>query len=423
MLQFFYDIGVNIYTLSIKIAALFNKKAKLWVAGRRQWQRRYQEAWTLINPKQVATVWIHCASLGEFEQGRPVIEALKKQYPNIKILLTFFSPSGFEIRKNYDFANFICYLPADSPSNALNFIEIFQPHLAIFVKYEFWVHYLNTLYKKGIRTLLISAIFHQKQPFFKPYGGNFRELLPKFHRIFVQNQSSIELLQRLGLKNYVLSGDTRIDRVAKIAEEAREFPVVQAFAEKHYILICGSTWPPDEAILAPFINTYLPKNWKVIIAPHQINESHLHNIEKSLQRKVIRYSKVSTQNADEAQILLIDNIGMLSVLYQYGRVAYIGGGFGTGIHNTLEPITFGLPVIFGPKFQKFEEAIQLTQRGGAFSIKNLADFKIIFQALEEAFFYQQAATTARQYVQENRGATAQILDFIQHEKLLQTPDV
>lgn len=422
MFQFLYNIGVNIYTLFIKIAALFNEKAKLWVAGRHNWQQRYQEAWKLINPKYAPTVWVHCASLGEFEQGRPVIEALKKHYPEVKILLTFFSPSGFEIRKHYHHADFICYLPADSPSNALKFIEIFQPHLAIFVKYEFWIHYLNTLHKKDIPALLISAIFHQNQPFFKPYGGIFRKLLPKFRHIFVQNQSSKELLQKLGLKNYTLSGDTRIDRVAKIAEEAPEFPVIQAFAEKHNILVCGSTWPPDEAILAPFINTYLPKNWKVIIAPHQINEIHLLHIEKPLQKTTIRYSKASPENAGSTRVLLIDNIGMLAALYRYGRVAYIGGGFGTGIHNTLEPITFGLPVIFGPKFQKFEEAIQLTQRDGAFTIKDLADFKAVFQQLREEHFYQQASATALRYVQENRGATAQIMDFIQNKKLLQAPN-
>lgn len=418
MFQFLYNLGVNIYTLFIKIAASFNEKAKYWVAGRCHWQQRYQEAWKLINPKHAPTVWVHCASLGEFEQGRPLIEALKKHDPQVKILLTFFSPSGFEIRKNYHYADFICYLPPDKSSNALKFIEIFQPDLAVFVKYEFWIHYLNTLHKKDIPALLISAIFHQNQPFFKPYGGIFRKLLPKFHHIFVQNQASIELLQKLRLKNYTLSGDTRIDRVAKIAEDSPEFPLIQAFAEKHSILVCGSTWPPDEAILSPFINTHLPKNWKAIIAPHQINENHLQSIEKLLQKTTIRYSKTSPENAGAAQVLLIDNIGMLSALYQYGRVAYIGGGFGTGIHNTLEPVTFGLPVIFGPKYQKFEEAVQLTQRGGAFTIKDLGELKAVFQRLEEEELYKQASATARQYIQENRGATAQILDFIQHKKLL-----
>lgn len=418
MFQFLYNLGVNIYTLFIKTAALFNEKAKHWVAGRRHWQQRYQETWKRINPKHAPTVWFHCASLGEFEQGRPLIEALKKHDPQVKILLTFFSPSGFEIRKNYPYADFICYLPPDKSSNALKFIEIFRPDLAVFVKYEFWIHYLNTLHKKDIPTLLISAIFHQNQPFFKPYGGIFRKLLPKFHHIFVQNQSSIELLQKLSSKNYTLSGDTRIDRVSKIAEDSPEFPLIQAFAEKHCILVCGSTWPPDEAILFPFINTHLPKNWKVMIAPHQINENHLQNLEKSLQKSVIRYSRASPENIGEAQVLLIDNIGMLSALYKYGRVAYIGGGFGAGIHNTLEPITFGLPVIFGPKFRKFEEAVQLSQRGGAFAIKGLAELKAVFQQLEREDHYKQASTIARRYVQENQGATAQILDFIKNENLL-----
>ncbi len=413
MSKFLYDLGIWLYLFMIRIAGISgNAKAKRWTNGRWQWRQRFAQDWAKINPHQSLTIWVHCASLGEFEQGRPVIETLKQQYPACKILLTFFSPSGYEIRKDYPYADYICYLPLDNKSNALAFIEIFKPHLAIFVKYEFWFHFLNSLHQKQIPTLLISAIFRKEQLFFKSYGDVFRQLLPQFAHIFVQNELSGKLLQQLNLTNFSVAGDTRVDRVSQIAAGAPVFPIVQTFAENHQILICGSTWQPDEAILIPFINHHLPAGWKVIIAPHQIGEGHLQQIEQSLQKIVLRYSQATPESGTEAQVLLIDNIGMLAALYRYGRIAYIGGGFGVGIHNTLEPIAFQLPVIFGPKYKKFEEALQLTAKGGAFSIKNLDDFQKVFESLAVDDNYRQAAAIAHTYILENRGATAKILHFI-----------
>ncbi|MFN7117945.1 MAG: 3-deoxy-D-manno-octulosonic acid transferase [Saprospiraceae bacterium] len=418
MTKILYNIGIQAYTSGIKIAAFFNPKAKQWLAGRHRWQQRYRADWQRINPERKPCVWVHCASLGEFEQGRPVIESLRNIYPDVKILLTFFSPSGYEIRKNYAQADYVCYLPADKHANALTFIDLFQPKLSIFVKYEFWYHYLHTLQKRGIPTLLISAVFRHNQLFFKWYGGLFRRLLAGLTHIFTQDQASANLLQQLHLQNFTTAGDTRIDRVVQIARQATAFPIIQTFSNNYKILIIGSSWQPDEAILLPFVNQYLPDDWKVIIAPHDISANHIQQIEQGLQIPYLRYSKMTQENSGGVKVLIVDNIGMLSSLYQYGRIAYIGGGFGTGIHNTLEPITFGLPVIFGPKFQKFAEAVQLQQQGGAFAIEHLAQLRAQFDFLQDEAQYLQASYIAKQYVLENQGATAKIVEFIQKQDFL-----
>ncbi len=420
-----YDLGIRLYSLAIHIAALFNPKAKLWTRGRRQWRKRYAQDWHSINPEKATAIWVHCASLGEFEQGRPVIEALRGQYPAAKLLLTFFSPSGYEIRKNYPHADYVCYLPLDTKANASAFIEVFQPMLAIFVKYEFWRHFLGVLHHRRTPTLLISAVFRPEQIFFQPYGGLFRRLLAQFTYIFVQNTASAELLERLKLQNYSLAGDTRVDRVCQIAAATPNFPIVEAFAQDCQVLIGGSTWPPDEDLLTPFVNNHLPPDWKVIIAPHYIGEAHLQAIEKKLQKKSLRYSRANQFESATAQILLIDNIGMLAALYRYGRIAYIGGGFGAGIHNTLEPIAFGLPVMFGPKHEKFTEAVQLKAQGGAFCVSNTNEFKQVFEFLCDITNYEHASVIARSYIADNQGATEKILQFIAKRKLLhshtQTP--
>lgn len=412
MTLFLYNIGIYFYSFGIFIVQLFNAKARFWIKGRRNWQVRYATDWKLKNSDNQPCIWVHCASLGEFEQGRPVIEALKKEYPTFKMVLTFFSPSGYEIRKQYAGADYVCYLPIDTRSNVLQFIEIFKPVLSIFVKYEFWAHYLNTLYQKQIPTILISAIFRKNQVFFKWYGGLFRQLLFQFQHIFIQNQVSANLLQSLGLQNFTVVGDTRIDRVVQIAQEAPEFPIITAFAKGHQILVVGSSWQPDEAILLPFINQQLPENWKVIIAPHDIATIHIQQIEQGLNVVHLRYSKANLENITDAKVLIIDNVGMLSALYRYGQLAYIGGGFGTGIHNTLEPIAFGLPVLFGPKFQKFEEAVELTRQGGAFAINNTADFQRIFEFLQPSENYNRASVIANQYILDNQGATEKIIQMM-----------
>lgn len=418
MSKLLYNAGIQLYVLGIKIAAFLNPKAKAWVKGRQHWQKRYRADWQQINPDKQPCVWVHCASLGEFEQGRPVIEALKQQYPDLKIVLSFFSPSGYEIRKNYAQADYVCYLPADTRANALAFLQIFQPAVSIFVKYEFWYHYLTTLKQENIPTLLISAIFREHQVFFKWYGGLFRQLLTHFSHIFTQNQISANLLQSLHLQNITVAGDTRVDRVLQIAEQAPAFPLINQFSEGKKILVIGSSWQPDEAILLPFINQHLPEDWKVILAPHDIAENRIRQIEQGLQVSNIRYSKLSQENFGGVKVIIINNIGMLSALYRYGRLAYIGGGFGAGIHNILEPIAFGLPVIFGPKFQKFEEANQLTHQGGAFSIENSAAFLETFLFLQEEIHFQKAAQIAKQYILDNQGATVQIVNFIQQQAFL-----
>ncbi len=414
-----YNIGVRAYLLAIWGAQFFNKKAKLWIIGRRNWQQRYAADWQQKNPEGKPCIWVHCASLGEFEQGRPVIERLHREYPQYKILLTFFSPSGYIVRQRYVHADYICYLPADSPRNARIFVELFKPIMAIFVKYEYWLHFLNALHKKGAPTLLISGIFSEDQIFFKWYGALFRKALSGFHHIFVQNSASADLLKSLKIKSFSIAGDTRVDRVMQISREATELEFVDEFANNHRVLVAGSTWPPDEAILATFINQDLPDDWKVIIAPHHISENHLIRIERALELPLVRYSELTPINAPIARILLIDNVGMLARLYRYGRLAYIGGGFGAGIHNTLEPIAFRLPVICGPnKHEHFEETRFLTAKGGAFIIHNAAALFSVFVKLANESTWTKASETAYQYVLNNQGATHKIVQLIKDHKLL-----
>ncbi len=467
-----YNIVVNLYSFGIWIASFFNKKAKLWVDGRRgifeQLEMRFAGAKALrrvrgeglgvgiegsevkseelgersqgrgvrdegsevrsqesgvsdeepsktttnhkllnYNPK---TIWIHVASLGEFEQGRPIIEKLKADFPTYKILLTFFSPSGYEIRKNYELADHVFYLPADTKKNAKRFIEIVNPALVIFVKYEFWLHYLNTLQTKKIPTLLVSAIFRPNQLFFKSHGGLFKKVLAGFDQIFVQNEVSFQLLKKYNYNRIELAGDTRVDRVAAIAAQAKRYAIIEKFADKNKVLVCGSTWPPDEAILIDFIKK--SSDWKFIIAPHEIKESNIKRLQKMLPKKTIRYSEADVDSVLKNSILIIDNIGMLSSIYRFGKVAYIGGGFGNGIHNTLEPIAFGLPVIFGPKFKKFNEASTLVGKGGSFTIANSTEFLNIMNQLEKEDFYTKASQEAQNYILQNRGATEKILNYI-----------
>lgn len=402
-----YNLAISLYTWGIWIASFFNKKAKLWVNGRKNiWTDLAQN----IEPTE-HLIWIHCASLGEFEQGRPLIEHLK-QTQKCKILLTFFSPSGYEIRKNYAHADYIFYLPADTKANALRFLDIVQAQLVIFVKYEFWYNYLTTCFERQIPTILISAVFRENQLFFQPYGKKMKRLLETYTHIFVQNEDSQKLLNRHGIHQVSVVGDTRIDRVLQIAQNAPTFPLIAAFAKGQKILIAGSTWQADEAILNHFINNNKLENWKIIIAPHEIKESNIQRLEQQLFMPSLRYSNANEQNIQSAKILIINNIGMLSALYQYGTIAYIGGGFGAGIHNTLEPIAFGLPVLFGPKYQKFMEAVQLVAVAGAFSIQNENDLEHIFKQLAQKDFYIQASQTAKNYLIKNKGATKQIMDFI-----------
>lgn len=397
-----YTLGIYLFSFVMRIAALFHPKARAWVEGRRGWRRKQKSASNAPAP----LLWIHCASLGEFEQGRPVIEGLKAQLPQLRVLLTFFSPSGYEVRKDYAQADHVHYLPLDTPANAKAFLDIWQPDIAVFVKYEFWYNHLQALQRRQIPVLLIAGLFRPGQLFFRPYGKPFRRVLRGFGHLFVQNEASARLLSAYGLEQHTTAGDTRIDRVWQIARAAPQNTVVEAFAQQHPVLVIGSSWPEDERHLLPFLNEYLPADWKAILAPHQIGESHLRDIEAGLQLPCLRYSAAASSEAEEkARVMIIDNIGMLSGLYQYGRIAYIGGAFGSGLHNTLEPIAFGLPVLFGPKYDKFEEARYLVEAGGGFVVRDSAAVRQQFQQLLMPDVYRQAAQAARQYIERNRGAS------------------
>ena len=440
---FIYNIGVSLYKISIYIASLFNTKARQWVDGRKDIFTKIEQAIT-HHPSPIShdlshiTVWMHVASLGEFEQGRPLIEALKKKVtPHYKIILTFFSPSGYEIRKDYPLADYVFYLPMDSKKNALRFLDLIQPNLVIFVKYEFWFHYLNTLNIRKIQTILISGIFNKKQFFvLNFYALILKKMLRCFTHIFVQNTPSVFELKKQDLEQVTYAGDTRIDRVMSIAAEAQSFPLIEQFVGSSLTLVCGSTWQPDEEIIIQLLTNQSFIHYKFIFVPHDISIKNIERLEKMLPEASLRYSKLNTnsplnppkgdflhsaqntisdnfkENISGCRILIIDNIGMLSSIYRYGKVAYIGGGFGKGIHNTLEPIAFGLPVIFGKKYKKFEEANQLIATGGAFSITNYADFENNMLFLNDKKNYLDASNAALKYVGENKGATDKIVQFI-----------
>lgn len=408
-MRFFYNLGIQFYRFAIQLAAIFgNEKARLWINGRK-------DIFSKLATIEKNTIWIHAASLGEFEQGRPLIEAIKSKYSNEKILLTFFSPSGYEIRKNYPLADYIFYLPLDTKRNAKQFIEITQPKLAIFIKYEFWQHHLEQLYLNKIPIYSVSTLFRPKHFFFKWYGKPFQKVLYQFNHFFVQNTETADLLKSIGVKNVTKVGDTRIDRVWDIKEKAKQFPIIEQFTKNQLALIGGSTWQPDEAIIARYINQQQTLDFKTIIAPHDIQTKHIEQIEALFDSKVKvqRYSNCNTDLLHETDVLIIDNIGMLSSIYQYGAIAYIGGGFGAGIHNTLEPIAFGLPVIFGEKYHKFEEAVWLLREGGGFSIEHFDDFTIVFEKLQDEKNYQSASKAAFQYITQNRGATQKVLSELE----------
>jgi len=359
---FIYRSILLIYGFSICLASLFNKKAGAWCSGRKNYFTRLKKTYR----RKGKTVWVHCASLGEFEQGRPVIESLKKKNPDISVVLTFFSPSGYEVRKNYKEANYVLYLPLDTPRNARRFMEIIQPDIAVFVKYEFWYFFLMALKERRIPVFLISAIFMHDQWFFKGYAGKFRKLLNVFSEIFVQDTASEQLLKKHGLKNVRVAGDTRFDRVLTIARARKKIPVAENFKADHLAVVAGSTWKEDEEYLFKYINQKI-RPFKWIIAPHEIYPAHLKWIAGRLQVPFVFYSEAGQKDYSNADVLVIDNIGMLSSLYAYADVAYIGGGFGNGIHNILEAAVFGVPVIFGPKYRKFREATELIRLKGAFS--------------------------------------------------------
>ncbi len=420
-----YDIAIWIFVLATHVAAFFNQKAKLWVAGRRHWRSALSEAASaaLVPATESGrTLWIHAASLGEFEQGRPVIEAVREQFPGWKIVLTFFSPSGFEIRKNYPHADLVCYLPADTRRNATDFLEIIRPDVAIFVKYEFWANYLFELKKRGVPTLLVSALFRQTQPFFQWYGAFWRRMLGCFTHVFVQNEASAGMLQKIDFQDVSIAGDTRVDRVLSIAQQAPENAILDAFkkspltGESLPLLIAGSTWPPDEAILTEVMRSDTFEEMKWVFAPHDPSPAAVARLSALCPPEesgpLLTYTQADVSSAEQASNLVIDNVGLLNTLYRYGHIAYIGGGLGKGIHNTLEPAAFGLPIIFGPKYERFEEARQFVARGGAFVVRDAAALSDVLRQLQDADFYENASRAVLGYLEENRGATEQVVAFL-----------
>ena len=413
-----YNIVIYFVLWGIAIASLFNEKVrKMW--------RGEREAFKILKQKvdpNAKYIWFHAASLGEFEQGRPLMERIRKDYPQYKILLTFYSPSGYEVRKNYEGADIICYMPVDTRLNAIRFLRLVRPVMAFFIKYEFWSNFLHILKYRNIPTYSVSSIFREDQVFFKWYGRSYAGVLKCFTRFFVQNEESKRLLEGIGITAVDVVGDTRFDRVLQIKEAAKHLPICEAFRTgvassqsagvPHHdfkVFVAGSSWPPDENIFIPFFNEY--KDWRLLIAPHVIAEEHLKLILSLIKdKKVVRYTQTTPEEAAEADVLIIDCFGLLSSMYNYGDVAYIGGGFGVGIHNTLEAAVWNMPVIFGPNNKKFQEAQGLLKSGGGFEINTNEDFSGLMNSLmnDEAFL-KQAGDKAGAFVAHLAGATDKVL--------------
>lgn len=400
-----YNFFLAIYNFLVWIASFFNKKANFFIQGRKN-----VIEYLRTNIKESdKVIWFHAASLGEFEQGRPVIEAMKQLNPEYKVLLTFFSPSGYEIRKNYNGADLICYLPIDYSWNAKKFLDTVMPIAIYFIKYEFWHNYVYYAHARKIKIYCFSSIFRPGQVFFKWYGIWYKSILYKFNHLFVQNELSKSLLDKIGIHQVTICGDTRFDRVQQIASQTKELPLIEKFCNNQKTVICGSTWAQDEELLAAYINENI-NNVKFIIAPHEIHESNILSLKSKITKKVLRYSEAYTEKTEDYSVLIIDNIGMLSSIYKYGVVSYIGGGFGKGIHNILEAATFGLPVIFGPTYKKFHEAVELVELKGAFPITNYVSLKnTLDKLLTNESHLSASSSICKSFVSKNVGATKIIL--------------
>ncbi len=405
---FIYNCSVYIVGFTLKIIALFNKKLNLFVNGRKK-------VYPYLKENKLTSfkiIWIHAASLGEFEQGLPVIEALKQTYPKYKILVTFFSPSGYEVKKNSNVADFITYLPLDTKKNVNKFLNLVKPELVIFVKYEIWPNYLKELYSRNIPTLLIASIFNQRQIFFKSYGSFMKRSLKAFTHFFVQDENSKKLLQTIGYTNSSIGGDTRFDRVLEILDRDNQLTFIDVFKGEKQCLVAGSTWPEDEEVLVDFINTS-DVALKYVLAPHTIKKEAVVKLKASITKKVILYSEMKYHNLCDYDVLIVDTIGILTKIYSYATIAYVGGGFATGLHNTLEPAVFGIPVLIGPNYSGFKEAEDLVKKKGVITINTKNDFKLlIMNLLDDSNFYKTTAVINQQYISQNSGATKKIVDFI-----------
>lgn len=390
--------------LCVAVVSLFHEKARLM-------RRGHRDTWRILR-REVGTdryVWFHAASLGEFEQGRPLMERLRREHPERKILLTFFSPSGYEVRRDYEGADIVCYLPFDTPLNARKFVRLARPEAAYFIKYEFWRNYIEVLYKQHIPVYSVSSIFRPDQVFFRWYGRKYARCLGRMTHLFVQNEASRTLLAGIGVDRVTVVGDTRFDRVIDIMRAARPLPVVEAFARGHRVIVAGSSWPPCEDILIDYLNRH--KDVRLVLAPHVVSEEHLREIEGKLRRPAVRYTEATEQNVADAACLIINCYGLLSSIYRYAEVAYVGGGFGVGIHNVPEAAVYGIPVVIGPNNHKFREAQALLQCGGCFEIHDAADFNALmdrFRSDPEAL--KRAGQAAGDYIRTNAGAADAIYD-------------
>ena len=411
-----YSLGIYLYALLVRlVAALGHRKARAMVRGQR-------DTWRILREKIDPTaryVWFHAASLGEFEQGLPLIERLRREQPSRKILLTFFSPSGYEVRKDYKGADVVCYLPFDSPTAARRFIKWARPEMAFFIKYEFWRNYIDVLSKKSIPVYSVSSIFRPGQIFFRWYGRKYARCLRRITHFFVQNERSVELLHIIGVQdNVTIVGDTRFDRVIDIRNNARPLPLVEQFTRAKedsnaapFVLVAGSSWQPDEDILLDYVNRH--PDLRLVIAPHVVNDAHIQEIEQKLTTPALRYSQATLENVDDYRVLIIDGYGLLSSIYRYATVAYVGGGFGVGIHNVPEAAVYGIPVIIGPNHQRFAEAMALIANGGCKSIENAEDFSVIMDDfLENPAHIAQAGSAAGDYIHQNAGATPLIYQHV-----------
>lgn len=402
-----YNIAIYLYLLGVAVASLFDKKVKKMWRGER-------EAFEVLKQKVdpcSSYVWFHAASLGEFEQGRPLMERLRRRHPEYKILLTFFSPSGYEVRKDYGGADIICYLPLDTPLNAIRFLRLVRPVMAFFIKYEFWYNYLHILKHRHVPVYSVSSIFRPDQIFFRWYARGYAKVLRCFTHFYVQNEVSRELLAGIGINEVTVVGDTRFDRVLNIREQLKQLPVAEAFSEGRRVFVAGSSWAPDEDIFIRFFNEHT--DWKLIIAPHVIGEDHLEQIMQKLGRRAVRYTRTTPEEAREADCLIIDCFGLLSSIYHYGDVAYVGGGFGVGIHNVLEAAVWDMPVIFGPNNKNFIEAQGLIANGGGFEIASYEDFEgVMNRFINDEEAVKKAGAAAGRYVEGCTGATKKILSEV-----------
>lgn len=408
-MDFLYQVGILFYLLAARASALFNEKARLFIKGQRMAFPYLEQKLNHDRP----IIWVHCASLGEFEQGRPLIEQIKKKHPRYQVLLTFFSPSGYEIRKKYDQADYISYLPLDSAKNARKFMELVKPEKVFFVKYEFWYNYMNQIHQKQVPLYLVSAIFREDQLFFQAgfRAKWYRGVLEKVSHFFVQTEASGKLLASIGIGKWTVTGDTRFDRVAEIAANSKQLPIIESFKSGKQLIVVGSSWSPDEALLIDFLKQ--DHQTKIVFAPHEVKESNVKRLMEQLPVEAIRYTQAEGKALSGTRVLVVDTIGILSSIYRYADVAYVGGGFGVGIHNTLEAAIYNIPVFFGPNYLKFQEAVNLQKKGVAFPVEESGELiPKLNGLLHDAEQRKSIAKKSREFMAENLGATNQILEKV-----------